>query len=63
VRTSIVKLNHHLVNLLNFHFFNFSAKKEGNKMRGTIIGTPYWMPPEQLAGTGYDSKVFSSDWS
>ena len=34
-----------------------SVKKEANKLRGTVIGTPYWMSPEQLGGTGYDSKV------
>jgi len=38
--------------------FGFSAEITQEKMKRTsVIGTPYWMPPEVINGEEYDTKV------
>jgi protein-serine/threonine kinase len=39
--------------------FGYSARLDStsSKKRHTVVGTPYWMAPELIAGSGYDNKV------
>lgn len=38
--------------------FGFAANLTvDNKMKNSVVGTPYWMAPELIKGKDYDSKV------